>query len=445
MSSSDLLSIGASGVKVYRAALGAVSENIANATTEGYNRRSVRVMESPVSAGAGVTQKPGVLFGGVVIAEVRRYNEPYLDMASRIASGLYEDANARALWMANVQDSLDDATLGVGQRLTAMFAGVERLAGNPTDTTLRQNLLFNFEQVNQAFTNAQVGLDNVKSGIASAADVEVAALNTAIGSLASANNALRRAIPGSANEAQLLDQRDLALANISKRIDATFTFGDHGSVEVTYDGQTVIAGIIPTKFAVVANTDGTLAFSHEGTAVADPGSGLLGGLAKSAIVTRDRVASLNTLANQYVDDINDWHQAGQTAAGAPGGPMLSIGADAGTIQLLVTDPADIAGASSDGRLNGNLLAIGALRGPDGVENAWAKLISVNANAMAATVEEKAAAESRFDQAEQSRAEVSGIDLDREAADMLRLQQAYQASARVIQVAREIVQTLFDAL
>lgn len=445
MSSSDLLAIGASGVKVYRAALGAVSENIANATTEGYNRRSVRVMESPVSAGADVFQKPGVLFGGVVIAEVRRYNEPYLDQASRIASASYEDANARALWMANVQDSLDDATLGVGQRLTAMFAAVERLAGNPTDTTLRQNLLFNFEQVNQAFTNAQVGLDNVKTGIASTAEIEVAALNTAINSLASANNALRRSIPGSANEAQLLDQRDLALANISKRIDASFTFGDHGSVEVTYDGQTVVAGITPTTFAVTANADGTIALTHEGTAVADPKSGLLAGLAKSAIVARDRVASLNTLANQYVDDINDWHQAGETAPGVAGGAVLSIGADAGTIQLLITDPADIAARSTDGRLNGNLVAIGALRGPDGVENGWAKLISVNANAMAATTEEKAAAESRYDQAEQSRAEVSGIDLDREAADMLRLQQAYQASARVIQVAREIVQTLFDAL
>lgn len=445
MSSSDLLSIGASGVKVYRAALGAVSENIANATTEGYNRRSVRVMESPVSAGAGVLQKPGVLFGGVVIAEVRRYNEPFLDAASRQASSTYEDADARYTWMANIQSSLDDNTLGVGQRLTAMFASVERLAGNPTDTTLRQNVLFSFEQVNQAFANAQVGLDDVKSGIASAADIEVAGLNTAIRSLASANNALRRAIPGSANEAQLLDQRDLALTNISKRIDASFTFGDHGSVEVTYDGQTVVAGITPTTFAVTTNADGTLSLTHEGTAVADPASGSLGGLAKSAIIARDREASLLTLANQYVDDLNTWHTAGQTAAPAAGGTLLSIGADAASIQLLITDPADIAAASSDGRINGNLLAITDLRGPTGLETGWAKLISVNANAMAALIEEKTAAEARFDQAEQARAEVSGIDLDREAADMLRLQQAYQASARVIQVAREIVQTLFDAL
>ena len=42
-------------------------------------------------------------------------------------------------------------------------------------------------------------------------------------------------------------------------------------------------------------------------------------------------------------------------------------------------------------------------------------------------------------------EVTGVDLDTEAAELLRYQQAYNASARIIQVARETIQALFDAL
>lgn len=445
MTSSDLFSIGASGARAFRAALGAVSENITNATTEGYNRRSVRLMESPISAGGNPLQRPGVLFGGVTIAEVRRFNEPYLDLASRLESGRYEDAKVRDTWLSNVQEALDDAALGVGQRFTASFAAVERLASNPSDSTLRSDLLFAIEQVTQAFTEAQVGIDNVQAGIASTAGIEVEALNTAIESLTSANNALRRAPAGSANEAQLLDQRDLALAEIAKRIDVNVTFADHGVANVEYDGQTVVFGVIPTKFAVSANVDGTLAFTHEGTAVADPLTGSLAGYAKSAIVTRDRETTLNAIANQYVTDINTWHQGGLTAAGVAGGPVLSIGADAGTMQLLITDTAAIAAASADGRINGNLLAIGDLRGTDGVENAWTKLVSVNATNLAAIKQEKTAAEARFELAEKSRAQVSGVDLDREAAEMLRLQQAYNASARIIQVARETLQTILDVL
>ena len=39
--------------------------------------------------------------------------------------------------------------------------------------------------------------------------------------------------------------------------------------------------------------------------------------------------------------------------------------------------------------------------------------------------------------------MSGVDLDREAADLIRLQQAYEASARVIQVARETMQSILN--
>ena len=46
-----------------------------------------------------------------------------------------------------------------------------------------------------------------------------------------------------------------------------------------------------------------------------------------------------------------------------------------------------------------------------------------------------------DQAEKSRESAVGVNLDEEAANLIRFQQAYQASAQVIQMA----QKLFDAL
>ena len=41
--------------------------------------------------------------------------------------------------------------------------------------------------------------------------------------------------------------------------------------------------------------------------------------------------------------------------------------------------------------------------------------------------------------------ISGVNLDEEAADLIRFQQAYQASAQVIAVAGEMFESLFDAL
>ena len=49
------------------------------------------------------------------------------------------------------------------------------------------------------------------------------------------------------------------------------------------------------------------------------------------------------------------------------------------------------------------------------------------------------------QAEQAMASVSGVNLDEEAANLVRYQQAYQAMAQVIQVADSTFQTLLSAL
>jgi flagellar hook-associated protein 1 FlgK len=39
--------------------------------------------------------------------------------------------------------------------------------------------------------------------------------------------------------------------------------------------------------------------------------------------------------------------------------------------------------------------------------------------------------------------VSGVNIDEEAVDLMRFQQAYQASTRVIQIARETLQSILD--
>ena len=48
-----------------------------------------------------------------------------------------------------------------------------------------------------------------------------------------------------------------------------------------------------------------------------------------------------------------------------------------------------------------------------------------------------------DQAIKSRDQISGVSLDREAADLIRYQQAYQASAKALQVASQLFETVLQ--
>ncbi|MFW2830484.1 flagellar hook-associated protein FlgK [Sphingomonas sp. ID0503] len=93
--------------------------------------------------------------------------------------------------------------------------------------------------------------------------------------------------------------------------------------------------------------------------------------------------------------------------------------------------------------NGNLAAYATLRNSGTYENRIDALANTNAAALASR---KALAEAQGairDNAVAAQDSVSGVNLDSEAVDLLRFQQAYQASSRVIQVARETFQSILD--
>ena len=68
------------------------------------------------------------------------------------------------------------------------------------------------------------------------------------------------------------------------------------------------------------------------------------------------------------------------------------------------------------------------------------LAKVGSNVQANDLSLKAA-ESNKEAAESAQSEFSGVSLDDEAAHLLEFQQAYQASARILQTARELFESL----
>ncbi|MBW6477628.1 MAG: flagellar hook-associated protein FlgK, partial [Chromatiales bacterium] len=57
---------------------------------------------------------------------------------------------------------------------------------------------------------------------------------------------------------------------------------------------------------------------------------------------------------------------------------------------------------------------------------------------------KAATSTLRNQAEMAMQSVSGVNLDEEAANLIKFQQAYQANAQIISIANQLFQTLLQA-
>ncbi len=112
---------------------------------------------------------------------------------------------------------------------------------------------------------------------------------------------------------------------------------------------------------------------------------------------------------------------------------------------LVVEPTPVSARASN---NGNALALVALRdsgiaGGRTATDAWALALSdigvrVQSGITAADISDAVAG-----QTELSRSAQAGVNLDEEAANLIRYQQSYQAAAKMLQVAQSIFDTLLD--
>ena len=438
---SDLFSIGLSGIRAYQRALSTVSANISNAENPNYVRRDLRLSELSATASVNPYYTSQINFGGVDIDGVARASDPFLEANVRLTGASLYGAETRARWMGNVETSLNDTDHGVGAKLTKLFAMGEELAGAPFNNILRNQFISDLDAAVTAMNRTANELATLSGQIIGAAEQEVAVFNDALDNLAKTNLALRSTADGSTKQAALLDQRDTALAVITERMDVTISFADKGVANISYDGQSLVNVGQTNALSVSPGGDGSIGLVVGGAAVTAPSRGSLAAMVLSAATNRDRRAELDNLAVLFAANVNGWQAAGETDGGAPGSPLLDATGGAAALVLVSTDPADLALAAPSGATNGNIMAFGALRGPAGSEQAWTNIISAQAITTASARNEEAAAMTQHQAAREARDSLSSVNLDREAADLLRFQDAYNASARVIQVARETMQSI----
>jgi flagellar hook-associated protein 1 len=443
---SDLLTIGASGIRAYSRALSTVGDNIANAQTPGYARRSVRLEEAQAS-GDVVLYRNNIRPGGVLVAGVERAVDSWLVEDARVAGSDSGRTAARLNWVSAAERAMDDGPGGVGASMNAVFNAADRLSSDPGNTALRSGFLNAVGETVSAFRRTADGLSSTASGIAAQAQTTVDQVNTDLASLERVNAGLRRARAGSTNEATLLDERDRLIDQVSGVLSVTATFDARGAVTLQEAGpsaQVLVGGGSVATLSLSVAATGQLSFglSSGGGGTITPISGTLAGLSEAASLVAGQRTHLDTLSNQFASDLNTAHQSGLDANGNAGVALLNAGSAAATITAIALTPDDVAAADA-GSTNGNMLGLASLRGPDGSESGWAALVSSQAQAAAAARAQDAAATTRREGAFAARDSVSEVDLDHEAAELLRFQQAYEGAARIIQVARETMQSILS--
>lgn len=239
---------------------------------------------------------------------------------------------------------------------------------------------------------------------------------------------------------------------MSALVDVSATMDNYGRATVkagSGSGVTLVSGNQVSTVSYARNAEGAVAFAVKTpggeTSILNPGGGALGGVIDGAQRLADARTSLGEMATAFVEGVNQTQAEGRDLNGNPGAPIFAVGAAPTDISMVATDPRTIAaaGVGEGTRGNANLARLESLRTSAGYEASLTGLVSANASAITARNTVAAAQSAIHDGAITARDAVSGVDLDSEAVDLLRFQQAYQASSRVISIARDTFQSILD--
>lgn len=341
----DLLGIGASGVRAYQAALAQTGDNVANADTAGYARRSLKLTGGPGAAGTPFSRtSPGG--AGVIAGAITRAGDPLKTNAARVASGDHARFAARSDWLDRLQTVMTGSD--VNARLGGFFDAASDLANAPTATAARTIFLDRADQVATAFRSNAEKLDALAADLSTATATAATEINAITATLATVNGELRRTQAGGTATNSLLDTRDSLLADLADRIRISVTEGERGTVTVKLGVGGAAAVVVPESGSAVRvgvrddalGAQIVLDPTHAATPVRLPASGSVAGLIEAARQVQAARGDLDALADRFAAGVNIWHENGSDALGDPGAALFA------TTALTVTPGMANAGSAS---------------------------------------------------------------------------------------------------
>ena len=324
----DLISVGGAAIRNSQLALSVVSNNIANANTEGYVRQDLNVAENTPT-------KNGLFYlGSGALAEgVRRSYDGQVEASLRASSS---DLSAQSPLIDHTErmiNVLGNESASLTPALGSFFDSLKTLSVDASSEQLRTQVLTESEILASRFNALSLQLESLDSETQSLATSVSAKFNALSDQLAQVNTGLQKTNDIDKQPAALLDSRDKLLREMSALAKVSVRESANGTVAVTIgDGSSktsVVNGAKVTPIAVrfLASDNG------RAEVVLDPYgepvnlSGLLGGELGGIINFRDQmlapaIANLDNIAKVFIQEVNATHARGMDLNEKPGKAMF---------------------------------------------------------------------------------------------------------------------------
>ncbi|HXI74804.1 MAG TPA: flagellar hook-associated protein FlgK [Pyrinomonadaceae bacterium] len=434
-------------------AIETTSNNIANVNTPGYSRQRADLEETPP------IQIGGLNFGtGVELKQIVSLRDSILDL--RVNQETQQQGKLEGfLGPAQQIQSFFNETTGTGLQanLTAFFNSLSQLSTSPSDLNVRQSVLTAAQNLSTSFNQAATNLSTLQTSVNLNVTQSVSQINTLTAQIATANAQVSAAQSANRNPGPFVDQRQQLLNQLSNLVDISEINAGNGNLTITTsNGAPLVVGGQSFQLSTQTNAStGLQDIISQGTNIT---SQITGGQLAGQLQIRDQEIpaiqnSLDTLAFNLSSAVNTQHKLGFDLNGNAGGnlftPLASATGAASQISVAITNPSLVA-ASADGtpgdNANANALlslqnqAIASGQSP---LNFYGNLVFKIGNDLSSAQASQSAGSQVLSQLQNLQGGVSNVDLNEESANLIRFQNAYQASARVVSVINSLLDTTIN--
>jgi flagellar hook-associated protein 1 FlgK len=453
------MNIGAGALITQQRAINVAGNNIANVNTPGYSRQHLTMQTGIPTASA-----LGPVGFGVRSTGIERAYDRYLG-----AQVVVENANlgrweARQGMLERVEVVLDESDgYGLNYALSEFWNAWQDLGLNPSGQTEREVTAAAGQTLADTIRSKYADLEQVQVDIDVAVEGAVEDVNRLAAEIAELNRKIGETEVGGVNANDYRDSRDLLLKQLAEVIDiSSFEDAGGGAVVSVGNGRVLVesGNVSELSTRKLPGSHAEVLWPAENGGWTDITGELSAGKIGGWLEVRDEIIAgyqgrLDDLADGLSQEINNLHGAGRDLNGELGLDFFE-NAGAGEIEMnpaILADSNLIAAASSavpaaPGDAT-NALAIAGLRtaltmgGTATFDDAVNSLISMVGYD---TRESKAQARHQADMLtylENYRESVSGVSLDEEMVDLVKYQAAYDAAAKVISMADEMLNNLMN--
>lgn len=449
------LSVAAQGLMVAEAEVSVTNNNISNANTPGYTRQATVISEaSPIETGSGISIGDGVNLDGIQSLRDELLTNQIHQQTSQQAS-----AGAQVSALNDVQTLFPTSGTTLSTSLSTFFTSLSALSTNPTGTASRAAVLSNAQSVANQFNTTAAGMTSTQSSLDTQVVTDVNQINTLAAQAASLNSQISQQPANTTGAGTLTDELDQVETSLAGVTNISVVHNSSGGDTITTgNGTPIVIGSQSYALSTSTASDGhqQVLDSTGNNITSSISSGDLGG----TIQTRDTtipglLSQLDTLANQFATSFNAAQAQGFDQNGNAGTALFSVptsvSGSAAAISVIATSSTAIAASSdSTGTGDGNLSNLSAVEGsvgPSGssITNLASTLVySVGEAASNATTEQTALGQSLTALTTQQ-SSVSGVSIDEESANLLRFQQAYEASAQVVNTVNSLMSATINMM